>query len=444
MESSVSVPVSQATRVAGQQSVRATVSAFWGFFVDMFDVYLPVVALGPAMGYFLPADLPETLAAILGSAIFAVTLIGRPLGSVIFGHLADKIGRRRMTILSIAGFGTVTLLIACLPGYNTMGIAAAYLLILLRLIDGIFLGGEYTAANVLAMEHAPKEKRSLFSSFIHSGFPLGYLAITVVTWLLLHLLPKSAYVAWGWRVPFVIGGLLAFAVIIPYRRTITESHLWEATTKSSSPIRQLFSRQYFGTLAQAFTLMSGCWLTLNMVTAVLPSVFRNTLQLPDVTATLLMMVSFFVSALCFPVVGMISQAIGRRAFYASAGAVITVISAYAYYLVVSGRYVQNVPFITILTIVAAVPIVVVWAIPTAYLNERFPTNVRSSGFGVAYSWSVIIPAFYSVMMVGLADIMPQRYTPIPLIVIGGLLMMVGALWGPETRDVDFVAMERPE
>src|SRR5918911_2315528 len=136
-----------ATAVGGQQeelSPRAK-SAIWGaflgFFVDMFDIYLPIVVLAPAIAYFVAPEIDEVTKSIISGSIFAATLLGRPIGSFIFGHFADAIGRRRMTIMSVSGFGVVTLLIALLPGYQQLGIAAGINPFLLRLVDGGFLGG---------------------------------------------------------------------------------------------------------------------------------------------------------------------------------------------------------------------------------------------------------------------------------------------------------------
>ena len=156
---------------------RAVRGAFLAFFVDMFDIYLPIVVLAPAIAYFVSPDMGDVAASIVGASIFAVTLIGRPLGAAIFGHFADTIGRKRTAMISIAGFGIATLLMALLPGYQYWGMVAVSLFIVLRFIDGIFLGGEYTAANPLAMEHSPREKRGFYSAVINSAFPLAYASI---------------------------------------------------------------------------------------------------------------------------------------------------------------------------------------------------------------------------------------------------------------------------
>jgi MFS family permease len=121
---------------------RAVQAAYFGFFVDMFEVYLPIAVLAPALVYFIPAGLSGATQATVFYVVFAVSLIGRPLGAVIFGHFGDRLGRRRTTLVSVAGFGIATLLIAALPGYEAWGGTAISALIFLRLMDGIFIGGE--------------------------------------------------------------------------------------------------------------------------------------------------------------------------------------------------------------------------------------------------------------------------------------------------------------
>ena len=135
---------------------HAVRGAWMGFFVDMFDIYLPIVVLAPAIIYFVSPQMNEATTAIVNGSIFAATLLGRPIGAFIFGHLGDTIGRRRTTIIAVSGFGVATLLIAFLPGYAQWGIAAAAVFIVLRFIDGIFLGGQYTAASPLAMEYSQR------------------------------------------------------------------------------------------------------------------------------------------------------------------------------------------------------------------------------------------------------------------------------------------------
>jgi MFS family permease len=170
---------------------RAVRGAFFGFFVDMFDIYLPVVVLAPAIKYFVSPELSDGATSLVTGAIFASTLVGRPVGALIFGHYADRIGRKKATLVSVSGFGILTLVIGCLPGYEAWGVASVVLFIALRFIVGVFVGGEYTAASPLAMEYSPKEKRGINSAKVMLGFPLAYVAISLLTLVMLELAPAG-------------------------------------------------------------------------------------------------------------------------------------------------------------------------------------------------------------------------------------------------------------
>jgi len=132
-----------------RRSRNATLGAFLGFFVDMFDIYLPIVALAPAIGYFVAGTLSSSDRSLVTSLIFVATLVGRPIGAFVFGYYADRIGRKRATITALSGCGVLTIIIAVLPGYQQWGSLSLVLFIALRFVVGIFVGGEYTAASPL-------------------------------------------------------------------------------------------------------------------------------------------------------------------------------------------------------------------------------------------------------------------------------------------------------
>lgn len=132
----------QSTAVAGNQTFspegkRTILAAHMAFFVDMFDIYLPIIALGPAMSYFMPKNLSVSVSTTIFYVAFAATLVGRPVGAMIFGHFGDKLGRKQSALVSIMGFAIVTLLMAFLPGYEHIGLWAIGLLITLRFVDGL-------------------------------------------------------------------------------------------------------------------------------------------------------------------------------------------------------------------------------------------------------------------------------------------------------------------
>lgn len=436
-----------ATVASGQQQAldprakHAIRGAFLGFFVDMFDIYLPIIVLAPAMIYFVAPEIQGTpTAAIIGGTIFAATLVGRPLGAFIFGHLADVIGRRRTTIIAVSGFGVVTLLMALLPGYQQWGIAAVIILIALRFIDGIFLGGEYTSANPLAMEYSPKEKRGLYGALIMTGYPLAYATISLITMGLLFWLPSgdlnSPYVQWGWRIPFFVGAALAFALVFYYVRSVSESELFEESGGGEAGLKALFRGQNLRNFLQVFVLMTGFWLTLNTISAILPGLLGDPVGLSKTNVTITLVIANVVLAGGYIVAGVTSQRIGRRPFLIAISAVMATVGTFLYWLLLSAPP-QSLFWVIVLVTVITVLVVSCWGLATTYINERFQTSVRASGFGLGYSLAVVIPAFYAYYQSGLANFMPFEYTVLVLLVIGALLIVAGAVWGPETRDVNF-------
>ncbi len=419
---------------------KAIWGAFVGFFIDMFDVYLPVVVLAPAIIYFVSPELSASATAIVTGLIFASTLLGRPLGALIFGRYADTIGRKRTTVISVTGFGAATLLMALMPGYEQWGIFSVAIFILLRFIDGIFIGGEYTSASPLAMEYTPKEKRGLYAGLIQSGFPLAFVAISLLTLFMLSVAPAggldSPYVQWGWRIPFVIGAILAFAVALYYQFFVDESELFESSGGSESPLKTLFSGDNLKNFLQVFVLMSGFWLSLNTVSAILPGLLGSEVGLSSTEVTITLVIAFFVLFLGFIGAGALSQRTGRRLLLMVLGVLMTVVGTFLYYILISTSP-DNFTLVVVLTTVIVFIVSSNWGMATSYINERFQTGIRASGFGLGYSVAVILPSFYAFYQAGLASIMPFEYTVLPLLVVGGLLIVVGAALGPETKDVDF-------
>lgn len=442
-----------ATATSAQQTEELTPrarhairGAFMGFFVDMFDIYLPIIVLAPAIAYFVSPQMSASTTAIVSGSIFAATLLGRPVGAIIFGHLADTIGRRRSTIISVAGFGVGTLLIAFLPGYQQWGITAVVLFVVLRFVDGVFLGGEYTAASPLAMEYSPKEKRGFYGALIQSGYPLAYAAISLLTLGLLQVIPagdlNSPYVQWGWRIPFVVGALMAFALVYYYVTSVAESELFEAASEDESdgdggsPLLKLFRGPNLWSFLQVFVMMAGFWLTLYTASAMLPGLLTAELGLGGTAFTITLSIAFLILAGSYLVAGVVSQRVGRRSFIIVNSIVMATLGTLLFFLLINlapKNLFVVIVFVTAIVVVVTAP----WGLVTTYINERFHTGVRASGFGLGYSLAVIPPAFYAFYQAGLASFMPFEYTPLPLLVIGALLMLVGAAWGPETKDVDF-------
>jgi MFS family permease len=426
----------------------ATRGAFFAEFVDMFDIYLPTVVLTPALLYFQPAQLDEGTTAIFTSLVFVTTLVGRPIGAAVFGALADRVGRRRSTIVSVTGFGVITLLIALIPGFTTIGIASYWLLIVLRFLDGICLGGGYTGALPLAMEYSQKSRRGLLGGIILSAFPLAYIVINLVALAGFALFPlagpDSPYAVWGWRVPFVLGALLAFVLAMYYVRSVSESEIWEAAeaaksegTSQGGAGRPLLAVLRSPTFLQVFLMMTGFWLTQNLVTLFLPTtVLRNLVGLTNTQLTLTLLIAYVCLVGSYIASGVIGQRIGRKRFFVIGGLLIATVGVALMAVLVNGR---GLPLGLIILVVCAFSVVVTapWGVVLPYITERFRTDVRASGFGLGFSVSVVIPSFYAFFLEGLGSVVPYATAVLVLLALGGLLGAGGAAAGPETRDVDF-------
>jgi len=395
------------------------------------------------MFLFQPPDLSRGAQAILASLVFITTLLGRPLGALLFGIVADRLGRRTASIYSVAGFGGVTLMIALLPSYDRIGVASYWLLVLLRFVDGIFLGGGYTGAMPLAIEYSKKAERGFVGGFILSAFCASYLFINLVALLMLVLFPLegsgSPYARWGWRIPFVLGSALPFGLALYYVRKVSESAIWRsgaAAERERLPLSSLLRGSNGRGLAQVLLMMTGFWLTQNMITIYLPTgLLTQTLQLNGLQVTSTLMFTYFILFFTYIAAGAIGQRVGRRRFFIVVGPLIATVGAAILYVLVNVARLSP-SGTTLLVCVLAVLVTSPWGVIVTYINERFATDVRATGFGVGFSLSVIIPSFYAFYLSWLGAWLSPGIAPVVLLCLGGLLGTIGALLGPETRDVD--------
>ncbi|PVZ83462.1 MFS transporter [Serratia sp. S1B] len=217
-----------------------------GTTVEWYDyfVYAAVAGLVFNQLFFAPAG--PLVATLLVFASVGISFLFRPLGAFIAGHYGDKIGRRAMLVLTLIMMGGSTVLIGLLPTYETIGIAAPVLLILLRILQGISAGGEWGGAVLMAVEHAPKEKRGRFGSYPQLGIPFGLLLASLVLMIMTKWVsPGDAFMEWGWRVPFLVGMVL-LGIGHWIRRSIGESPIFEEIKQrkatNDQPVKTLFKK----------------------------------------------------------------------------------------------------------------------------------------------------------------------------------------------------------
>ncbi|SFJ64013.1 Nitrate/nitrite transporter NarK [Amycolatopsis sacchari] len=439
MSSNTDVPATTADTGLRARRRRAITSAWAGFAIDSYSIYVASTSLLPAMVYFQANLSPSQLSVFVGMT-FAATLLGRPVGALLFGHFADRIGRRKVGSITIYGFGTISLLIALLPGAELVGAGlATALLIGLRFIEGIFLGGEYTAATPMALEYAPKGRRGFTGALIQCSASGGPFVVAVVTTLVLVFAPNaglhSPYVQWGWRIPFLIGAVLSWLVAWFLRRRVEDSDVWKETATTKSPLRDMLRGASGRAFVQSYVIMTGVFFAVNMLGSVMPQLLLSNKGFTASDLAHTQLINAWPGMATYLFYGWLSDRIGRkRALYIAATT--TVVLTPVTLTLMGGGHVHGWLQLTVLASLTNVFIVGSLGVLPAYINERFATAVRSSGWGVAYSTAVIIPAFFSYYQLWLSKLVPFAYTAGILSAFGGLLILLAVRSGPETRGVD--------
>ncbi|MGO2036421.1 MAG: MFS transporter, partial [Brevibacterium sp.] len=219
-----------------------------GTTIEWYDFFIYAQAAGLILStqYFGPlaADNPA-LGQIMAWASLGISFLFRPLGAIIAGHLGDRIGRKKMLVLTLILMGAATSLIGLLPTYAAIGVGAPILLTLLRILQGFSAGGEWGGAALLSVEHAPVNKRGIFGAYPQIGVPVGMILATGVIWILTTALTPEQFASFGWRIPFLFSVVLVF---IGYyiRRQVEESpvfaELAERRAESSAPLGTLFKK----------------------------------------------------------------------------------------------------------------------------------------------------------------------------------------------------------
>jgi MFS family permease len=223
---------------------KAGLASFAGTTVEWYDFYAYGTASALVFGkIFFPAQ-DQAVGTLAAFATFWVGFLARPLGGIIFGHIGDKLGRKKALVTTLLMMGICTTAVGLLPTYAQIGGWAAVMLVALRLIQGVAMGGEWGGAVVLAAEHAPKGKGILYGAFAQQGSPMGNLLSTLV-WLMVAQLPDEDFTTWGWRVPFLLSAVLV-GIGLFVRLSIEESPamraLMETKTVAKAPLREVLRK----------------------------------------------------------------------------------------------------------------------------------------------------------------------------------------------------------
>ncbi|MGW4485971.1 MFS transporter [Amycolatopsis sp. NPDC004368] len=367
-------------RVVGASLIGTTVE-WYDFFL-----YTSAAALIFNKLFFPTADpLTGTLLALL---TYAVGFLARPIGGLVFGHFGDRIGRKRLLVVSLVMMGGSTFLMGVLPTYGSVGVLAPILLTLLRLVQGFALGGEWGGAVLLVSEHGDDRRRGFWASWPQTGVPAGNLLATAVLAILAAAQSDAAFNSWGWRIPFLLSGVLV-AIGLWVRLAVAESPVFLAAKAAAgeaeaTPIVEVF-RGHLRGLVVTFGSRLAENVSYYVITAFILVYVTTGLGLPKATGLTAVLVASAVHFVTIPLWGLLSDKVGRKPVYLF-GVLGMAAWSFGFFWLLDLR--------TTGAVIGAATIGLVvhgamYGPQAAFFAEQFPTRVRYTGLSVGGQLSSI-------------------------------------------------------
>ena len=405
-------------------SKRVLWASLIGSSIEWFDYFLyGTVAALVFNQLFFPAEDPA-VGTMLAFASFALSFFIRPFGGIIFSHIGDRIGRKKTLVLTLGLMGGATVLMGLLPTYQAIGIAAPILMVLLRLVQGLGIGGEWGGAMLLAVEYAPKERRGFFGSVPQMGVTIGMLLASLAL-TVMSMLPDDVFLSWGWRVPFVLSAVLVF-VGLWIRKGIDETPSFKKNQEAGNvvavPLLETLKhhkREVLIAVGAKFVETAPFYIMSTFIVyyATKELGFSRTQALNAVT------VATVVTTLLIPLMGALSDRIGRKTVYI-AGVLMMMAYAFPYFWLLQTRS------FSMLILATVIGLGVIWAPTTAVLgtmfSEIFKSNVRYTGITLGYQIGAALAGGTAPLVATfLLAKFDHSYVPIALyIIFTGLVSLV--------------------
>ena len=359
-----------------------------GTMIEWYDFYIFGSLAAIISTQFYPAG-NSTVNFLKTLATFAVGFAVRPFGALVFGRIGDIIGRKFAFLVTLLIMGGATAAIGILPGYQSIGIAAPIILVVLRLLQGLALGGEYGGAAVYVAEHAPDSRRGFYTSFIQTTATLGLFVSLLVILIVRGAVGEEAFKEWGWRIPFLLSVILvgmSYYVRVRLKESPLFTRLKESGATSTSPIRDSFGNMagwkifllvLFGaTAGQAVVWYTGQFYALFFL--------QTVLKVPLGTAYMIVAVALLLGAPLFVFWGSLSDRIGRKKIM-MAGNLLAALSYYPIYQAMKAYSEPVNPVVlTLLVLIQVVFVTMVYGPIAAFLVETFPARIRYTSLSLPY------------------------------------------------------------
>ncbi len=386
------------TREKATNMRKVAMTSLAGTSIEWYDFFLYGTAAAIIFPIaFFPQDLPPMVLLIISFSTFAVGFIARPLGGIVFGHFGDRVGRKRTLVVALMMMGVATTLIGLLPTYDSIGLAAPLCLVLLRFIQGLAVGGQWGGAMLLVTESAPADKRGWYGAYAQAGAPMGVILANLAFISVSASMSDEAFLAWGWRLPFIASILLiAISLYIQLRMEDTEAFKALQAEQAASPQQAVAPRspvfEAMRRYPRRILLAAGAFLSVQVTFYILIAfVIAYGLNSPtvDLTRDELLVSVLVAAAIMMPAqfyFSGLSDRVGRKQIYRW-GAILTGIWGFAIFpLVDTGMPIM----ITLAITMGMVLLGMQYGPQAAYFTELFATEVRYSGASLGYQIGAIL------------------------------------------------------
>ncbi|MGW6299774.1 MFS transporter [Peribacillus butanolivorans] len=415
-----------------KQMRRILIASLVGSSIEWFDYFLygTVAALVFNQLFFVNED--PKIGLLLSYASFALAFFIRPFGGVIFSHIGDRIGRKKTLVLTLSLMGVATFGMGLLPTYQAVGIWAPILLITLRLVQGLGIGGEWGGALLLAVEYAPAEKRGLFGAIPQMGVTIGMLLGTIAL-SIMTLLPESAFMTWGWRLPFIFSALLVFFGLW-IRKGIDETPSFKKVKESGEvpklPIVETL-KNYWREVLIAVGAKVVETAPFYIFSTFVVSYATSTLGFSRTATLTAVMIATIITTILIPFMGMLSDKIGRKKLFIG-GTIGMALFAFPYFWLLQQKSVL------LLIIATVIGLGVIWAPITAVLgtmfSEIFDARIRYTGITLGYQIGAALAGGTAPLVAtALLNRFNNSYVPVAIYIIFASLLSLAAIWAVKDR-----------